>query len=54
MKTEKMTIKRKEPISTKIVLDNKITGQISRFKYLVCDAPFNKNKDFDNKLYKFQ
>ena len=49
-----MTFKGKEPIRAKIVLNNKITEQVSDFKYLVCVTSFYKNKDFGNELYQFQ
>ena len=49
-----MAFKGKEPIRTKIVLDNQTLEQISDCRYLGSDVSFFKNEVSDNKLQKFQ
>jgi hypothetical protein len=49
-----MAFERKHPRRSKILIKNKIIGQVSHFNYLGCDVSCNYDVDFQTKLNKFQ
>jgi len=53
-KTKTMAFKGKEPIRTKIIIENEAIEQVSHFTYLGCDITFEYENDIQHKLHKFQ
>ena len=53
-KTKIMAFKGKWPVRSKIVLNNCILEQVSKFKYLGCTLTYNKGVDIQEKIGKFQ
>ena len=53
-KTKIMAFKGKDPIRSKIVIEDKILEQVSDFKYLGCEISFKYDKDIEQKVNKFQ
>ena len=53
-KTKVMAFKGKEPVRSKIVLNNGTLEQLSNFNYLGCDISYRKGKDTINKIHRFQ
>jgi hypothetical protein len=49
-----MAFEGKHPRRSKIVIDNKIREQVSRFNYPGCDVSYNYDADLQIKLNKFQ
>jgi len=49
-----MVFKVKNPVGSKIILDDQKLDQISHFNYLGCDISYNYYKDIDNKTVKYQ
>ena len=49
-KTKSMAFKGRDPIRTKIVIDNKIIEQVKSFKYLGNMISYERELDIDNKL----
>ena len=52
-KTKSMTFKGRDPVRTKIVIDNKIIGQVNLFNYLGNVVSYEGEFDIDNKLNNF-
>jgi hypothetical protein len=48
-----MAFKGRDPVSTKIVIDNKIMEQVSSFNYLGTTISYEKEFDIDNKLHNY-
>ena len=48
-----MTFKGGDPVSTKIVIDNKIIEQVKLFNYLGNMISYGKELDIDNKLHNY-
>ena len=44
----------KEPIRTKIIINNRCIEQVNHFNYLGSDVGYDKDYDVDNKICKFQ
>ena len=53
-KTKIMAFKGKSPVRSKIVLDNKTLEQVSHFRYLGCDISYDRERDIDEKINRFQ
>jgi len=53
-KTKVMAFEGDYPIRTKIVIDDHPLEQVSHFNYLGCYTSFEKDKDIDHKIHKFQ
>lgn len=53
-KTKVMAHKGKHPVRSKVVIENKILEQVSYFDYLGCNVSYDRDKDIENKLNKFQ
>ncbi|KAK9877518.1 hypothetical protein WA026_018626 [Henosepilachna vigintioctopunctata] len=49
-----MAFKGKEPIRTKIIIENKCIEQVSHFTYLGCDITYDYDDDMVKKLHNFQ
>jgi len=49
--TKSMVFERRNPVKTKIVIDNKIIAQINLFNYLGNMISYEKELDIDNKLH---
>ena len=49
-----MAFKGKEPIRTKIVIENEVIEQVSHFNYLGCDLTYEYENEVQQKLHKFQ
>ena len=54
IKTKIMTFKGKIPIRSKIIIDNKIIGQISHNMYLRCDVHYEYGNDINSKINRYQ
>jgi len=52
-KTKSMAFKGRDPVRTKIVIDNKITEQVNMFNYLGNMISYEKELDIDNKLHNY-
>ena len=52
-KTKVMAFKGPYPVRSKILLENKIIGQVSKFNFLGCEITFKNEIDINNKLNKF-
>ena len=48
-----MSFKGRDPVRTKIVIDNKIIEQVKMFNYLGNMIPYEKELDTDNKLHNY-
>ena len=48
-----MAFKGRDPVRTKIVIDNKIIEQVSSFNYLGNMISYEKELDIDNKLHNY-
>ena len=48
-----MAFKRRDPVRTTVVIDNKIIEQVNLFKYLGNVITYEGELDIDNKLNKF-
>ena len=48
-----MTFKGRDPVRTKIVIDNKIIEQVNSFNYLENTISYEKELDIDNKLHNY-
>jgi len=48
-----MAFKGRDPVRTKIVIDNKIIEQVKMFNYLGNMISFEKELDIDNKLHNY-
>jgi hypothetical protein len=48
-----MVFKGRDPVRTKIVIDNKIIEQVNLFNYLGNMISYEKELDIDNKLHNF-
>lgn len=53
-KTKVMAFIGKQPIRSKIIINNAAIEQVSHFNYLGCEVSYNKDNDVIQKLYKFQ
>ena len=53
-KTKSMAFKGKEPVKTKLVINNKPIEQIQHFTYLGCDITYDYEHDVQKKLHKLQ
>lgn len=53
-KTKVMAFKGKESIRTKIVLQNMVLEQVTRFNYLGCEITYGRDRDITSKIHKFQ
>jgi predicted butyrate kinase (DUF1464 family) len=52
-KTKSMAFRCRDPVRTKIVIDNKIVGQVNSFNYLGNMISYEKELDIDNKLHNY-
>jgi len=52
-KTKSMAFKGRDPVRTKIVIDNKIIEQVNSFNYLGNMISYEKELDSDNKLHNY-
>jgi len=52
-KTKSMAFKGRDPVRTKIVIDNKIVGEVNLFSYLGNMISYEGELDIDNKLNNF-
>ena len=48
-----MAFKGRDPVRTKIVIDNKIIEQVNMFNYLGNMISYEKELDIDNKLHNY-
>jgi hypothetical protein len=48
-----MAFKGRDPVGTKIVIDNKIIEQVNLFNYLGNMISYEKELDIDNKLHNY-
>ena len=48
-----MSFKGRDPVRTKIVIDNKIIEQVNSFNYLGNKISYEKELDIDNKLHNY-
>ena len=48
-----MAFKGRDPVRTKIAIDNKIIEQVNSFKYLGYMIPYEKEMDIDNKMHNY-
>jgi hypothetical protein len=48
-----MVFRRRDPVRTKIVIDNKIIEQVNSFNYLGNMISYEKELDIDNKLHNY-
>ena len=48
-----MAFKGRDPVRTKIVIDNEIIKQVNSFNYLGNVMSYEKEMDIDNKLHNF-
>lgn len=53
-KTKIMAFEGKETVRSKIIIDNKTLEQVSHFNYLGCDTTYERDKDVESKVHKFQ
>jgi hypothetical protein len=53
-KTKWMAFKWRDPIRSKIVIDNKIIEQVNSFKFWGNFIPYDKKMDIDNKLNNYK
>ena len=53
-KTKVMAFAGKDPVRSKIVLDNRILEQVSHFTYLGCDVSYEKDKEILRRVSRFQ
>ncbi|PSN32209.1 hypothetical protein C0J52_24601 [Blattella germanica] len=49
-----MAFKGRDPIRSKIILENKVLEQVSHFKYLGCDITYSDSIEILNRTHKFQ
>ena len=49
-----MAFKDKEPVRTKLVIDNKLIQQVQQFAYLECDITYDYDQAVQKKLHEFQ
>ena len=54
MKTKVMAFLGKDPVRSKIVLNDKPIEQVSHFRYLGCDISYEPDRDIEEKVNKFQ
>ena len=52
-KTKTMVFRGRDPVRTKIVIDNKIIEQVNSFNYLRNMISYEKELDIDNKLHNY-
>ena len=52
-KTKSMAFEGRDPVRTKIVIDNKIIEKVSSFNYLGNMISYEKEVDIDNKLHNY-
>jgi hypothetical protein len=52
-KIKSTAFKGRDPVTTKIVIDNKIIGQVNSFSYLGNMISYEKELDIDNKLQNY-
>jgi len=52
-KTKSMAFKGRDPVRSKIIIDNKITEEVNLFKYLGGMKSYKKELDIDKKLHKY-
>jgi len=52
-KTKSMAFRGRDPVGTKIVIDNKIIGKVNSFSYLGNMISYEKELDIDNKLHNY-
>jgi hypothetical protein len=52
-KTKSMAFRGRDPVRTKIVIDNKIIEQVNSFNYLGNVISYDKEVDIDNKLHNY-
>ena len=52
-KTKSMAFKGRDPLRTKIVIDNKIIEKVNSFNYLGNMISYEKEMDIDNKLHNY-
>jgi len=52
-KTKSMAFKGRDPVRTKIVIDNKIMEQVNSFNYLGNVISYEKELDIDNTLHNY-
>ena len=48
-----MAFRGRDPVGTKIVIDNKIIGKVNSFSYLGNMISYEKELDIDNKLHNY-
>jgi endonuclease/exonuclease/phosphatase family metal-dependent hydrolase len=53
-KTRVMAFRGKDPVRSKIVVQQNIVDQVSHFHYLGCEISFQRDKDASNKMHRFQ
>lgn len=53
-KTKIMAFTGKHPTRSKIVIDNKVLEQVSKYTYLGCDISYSEDLDIEKKIGKFQ
>lgn len=53
-KSKTMAFKGKDPVRSKIVVNNEILEQVSHFTYLGCDLTYENETDIQKKLHRFQ
>ena len=52
-KTKSMAFRGRDPVRTKIIIDNKIMEQVNSFNYLGNMISYEKELDIDNKLHNY-
>ena len=52
-KTKSMAVKGRDPVRTKIVIDEKITEQVNLFNHLGNMISYERELDIDNKLHNY-
>jgi len=52
-KTKSMAFRGRDPVRTKIVIDNKIIEEVNSFNYLERMISYEKELDIDNKLHNY-
>ena len=52
-KTKSMAFRGRDPVRTKIVIDNKIIVRVNSFNYLRNMISYEKELDIDNKLHNY-
>ena len=49
-----MVFRRKNPIRSKITINNQAIHQVSRFSFLRCDVTYERDNNTDSKINRFQ